>query len=108
MLPLLRFAADRQEHSLREAIEALTAVFGLTDAEQKQLLPSGIRPIFDDRVSWARSYMKQAGLLESPRRGYFRITQRGLDVLAKNPSKIDLSFLSQYSEFVKFRSLRKH
>ncbi len=108
MLPMLRFAADRQEHSLREAIEGLTVVFWLTQTEQKLLLLSRLQPIFDNHVSWARSYMKQAGLLESPRRGYFRITQRGLDVLAKNPSKIDLSFLSLYREFVKFRSLRKH
>lgn len=108
MLPLLRFAGDNQEHSLRQAIEALAKEFGLNDAEQKELLPSGQQPIFDNRVGWARSYMKKAGLLESPRRGYFRITQRGLDALGKTPSKIDIHFLQQFSEFVEFRSLRRH
>lgn len=108
MLPLLRFARDGQEHSLRQAIEALAKEFGLSDGEQKELLPSGQQPIFDNRVGWARSYMKKAGLLDSPRRGYFRITQRGLDALGKSPSKIDIRFLEQFSEFVEFRSLRKH
>ncbi|QSR89190.1 restriction endonuclease [Methylacidiphilum caldifontis] len=106
-LPLLRFAGDRQEHTIREAIEMLSSEFGLTEAEKKQLLPSGTQPIFDNRVSWARTYMTKAGLLDSPRRGYFRITQRGLDALEKNPPKIDISFLSQYPEFVEFRSHRK-
>ncbi len=84
MLPLLRFAADGNEHSLREAIEGLSEKFGLTESERKQLLPSGQQPTFDNRVSWARVYMSKAALLESTRRGYFRITQRGREVLAKN------------------------
>ncbi len=85
MLPLLRFAGDKREHSLREAIEVLAAEFRLTEEEQKELLPSGRQPTFDNRVGWARTYMKKAGLLESPRRGYFRITPRGFQVLEKNP-----------------------
>ncbi len=107
MLPLLRLAGDMQEHSLREAIEVLVAEFRLTEEEQKELLPSGRQPTFDNRVGWARTYMKKAGLLESPRRGYFRITPRGLQVLEKNPPKINVSFLEQFSEFVEFRSLRR-
>ena len=77
MLPLLRVGADGQEHSLREAIESLANEFGLSDEERKELLPSGGQATFDNRVGWARTYMKKAGLLESPRRGYFRITDRG-------------------------------
>lgn len=73
MLPLLHFAGDEREHSLREAIEVLAGEFRLTEEEQKELLPSGRQPTFDNRVGWARTYMKKAGLLETPRRGYFRI-----------------------------------
>ena len=76
MLPLLRYAADGQEHSVREAIEALADEFHLTDEERKELLPSGGQATFDNRVGWARTYMKKAGLLESPRRSYFKITGR--------------------------------
>ena len=35
MLPLLQFAGDRQEHSLREAIDALADVFNLNRHVQK-------------------------------------------------------------------------
>jgi restriction system protein len=66
MLPLLRFAADGQEHSLREAIEKLADHFDLSDDERKALLPSGRQATFDNRVGWARTYMKKAGLLHTP------------------------------------------
>ena len=107
MLPLLRFAADGDEHSLREVIEGLAEKFRLTDAERKELLPSGQQPTFDNRVAWARTYTSKAGLLEATRRGYFRITQRGRDVLAKNPPAINVKFLEQFPEFIEFRSKRR-
>ena len=78
MLPLLKFAGDKQEHSLQEAVDNLADYFKLTDEELRELLPSGQQAVFRNRAGWARSYIKQAGLLQSTRRGYFRITQRGL------------------------------
>jgi restriction system protein len=107
MLPLLEFARDEREHTVREAIEFLAAQFGLTEQERKMLLPSGQQAIFDNRVGWARTYLKKAGLLESPRRGYFRITSRGLEILRAKPMKIDVPFLEQFPEFVEFRSRRR-
>jgi restriction system protein len=104
MLPLLRYAADEQEHSVREAIEALADQFRLTDEERKELLPSGGQATFDNRVGWARTYMKKAGLLESPRRSYFKITDRGLQALQANPEAINNRFLQQYPEFREFKT----
>lgn len=103
MLPLLRIAADGQEHRFREVVEALAEQYGLTDEERTTLLPSGTSPIFDNRVGWARTYLKQAGVIESKRRGYFSITERGKDLLAQNPSRIGISTLDQYPEFAIFR-----
>src|SRR5215218_8017278 len=103
MLPLLRLASDGQEHSAREAVEKLADHFGLSEDERKELLPSGSQATFDNRVGWARTYMRKAGLLEAPRRGYFKITDRGLDTLAKNPEAINVKFLEQYPEFREFR-----
>jgi len=107
MLPLLKFAEDLQEHSLWQAIDVLTNQFNLTDEEQRQLLPSGQQTIFYNRVGWARTYMKKAGLLESTRRGYFRITGRGLEALKQDPSKIDNSYLEQFEEFRDFKALTR-
>lgn len=103
MLPLLKFAGDNEEHALQEAVENLADYFELTDEELRELLPSGQQAVFRNRVGWARSYMKQAILLESTRRGYFRITPRGLDVIRQNPSKINIKFLDQFEEFREFR-----
>jgi restriction system protein len=104
MLPLLRFAADGQEHSLREAIENLADHFDLSDDERKTLLPSGRQATFDNRVGWARTYMKKAGLLQSPRRGYFQITDAGIQALKDNPEAINVKFLEQYPEFLEFKT----
>ncbi len=102
MLPLLKLASDQEEHSLREAIEALALTFKLSEEERKALLPSGQQEVFDNRVGWARTYLGKAGLLESPRRSYFKITQRGLSVLQQSPPKINNKFLEQFPEFVQF------
>jgi restriction system protein len=104
MLPLLRFAADGQEHSLRDAIENLADHFDLSDDERKALLPSGRQATFDNRVGWARTYMKKAGLLQSPRRGYFKITDTGFQALKDNPGAINVKFLERYPEFLEFKT----
>lgn len=104
MLPLLRALADRMEHEMSEVTDSLARGFRLTPDERNQVLPSGRQRVFDNRVGWARTYMKKAGLLESTARGKIRITQRGLDVLKENPPRIDVKFLSQFEEFVLFRT----
>ncbi|MBM3823922.1 MAG: restriction endonuclease [Verrucomicrobia bacterium] len=106
MLPLLRFAADGKEHPLKEAVAALAGEFRLTDAEKNEYLRSGQQTVFQNRVSWARTYMKKAGLLASPRRGYLAITERGCSVIAEKPGAIDVDFLERFPEFFEFKSLR--
>ena len=106
MLPLLKHYADNQEHTNRDSIEALATAFKLTDEERRMMLPSGVQGLFDNRVNWARTYMKKAGLIESPKRGVHRITERGLQVLKKKPDRIDVAYLSQFQEFKDFRSIR--
>ncbi len=104
MFPLLKFAADGQEHSLREAVVAVSTAFGLTEEERDQLLASGRKPIIEDRVGWARTYLGQAGLLESTRRGFFRITPRGLELLSSGTTDINDQVLKRYPEFMDFVS----
>lgn len=102
MLPLLTLTSDNNEHSLRETIELLATQFNLTDEEREELLPSGTQAIFDNRVGWAKTHILKAGLLESPRRSIFRITTRGQQALAQNPTAINVNFLRQYPEYVEF------
>ena len=104
MLPFLRFLEDGQAHSLGDAEEALAAHFQLTATERAELLPSGQQGIFKNRIGWARTYLKKAGLLDAPRRGVFKITDRGLLTLHSNPSRIDAKYLEQFQEFIDFRA----
>ena len=107
MLPLLEFAASRDgEISTGDAVDALATSLRLTEEDLKQVLPSGIQQTFINRVGWAATYMKKAGLLEATRRGFYRITQRGLDLLKKKPQKINVKLLNQYQEFKQFQSLK--
>jgi restriction system protein len=107
MLPLLRLASDGSEHRFRDAIEQLASDFGLSDEERAEMLPSGTAPLFDNRVGWARTYLKQAGLLRSHRRGTFQITEVGQALLAENPPRIDVALLERYESFREFRSRRR-
>lgn len=107
MLPLLKLASNGQEHKFAHAVESLADEFKLTTEERNDLLPSGTQAVFNNRVGWARSYLKQAGLLASPKRGFFTITPKGLDLLSTNPSRIDTSTLEQYPEFLEFKTRKK-
>lgn len=107
ILPVLKIAGDGNQHNTRETIALLADHFGLSDAERKQMLASGVASVFDDRFGWARYYLKRAGLLQNPRRGYFQITDRGKAVLAQQPQKIDVKLLRQFPEFEEFYSPKK-
>ncbi|MBK9321375.1 MAG: restriction endonuclease [Bdellovibrionaceae bacterium] len=104
MLPLLRLAGQQSPISVRDAIEKLSVEFKLTKEERSALLPSGKQEIIVNRVGWARTYMKKAGLLTSPARGMIEITERGKQVLAEKPPLINVAFLSKFPEFEAFRS----
>lgn len=107
MLPLLRYLSDGKEHPNQETTEALAIEMKLSEAERAQVLPSGQQAVFSNRVAWAKSHFKSAGLVESTSRGVYRITARGQEVLAKNPKRIDLRFLDQFPGYRDFRAGRK-
>ncbi len=102
MLPLLEHLGDKEEKATRETLDVLASRFNLTEEEKKELLPSGQQPIFSNRVGWAKVYLKKAGLIESTRRGYYKITQKGLDTLSEKPLRIDNQYLKQFSAFLDF------
>lgn len=106
MLPLLRLAGDEREHSRLQTVNALANSFALTKTELAEMLPSGRQTTFANRVHWAATYLKKAGLLEATRRAHFRITRRGIEVLHEQPRRVDMKYLERYPEFVEFRAKR--
>src|SRR5437588_5665003 len=103
MLPLLRLVDNGAEHRIGEAIEPLAKQLGLTEQELAEMLPSGRQPVFNNRVHWAKTYLAEAKLLEITRRAHFRITERGREVLRKNPDRVDVHLLEQFPEFNEFQ-----
>ena len=84
MRPLLRLASDGKEHSMKESVSHLASEFSLSEQERTALLPSGVQPIFTNRVAWTKTHLKMASLLDSTRRGYFQITDLGKKILFEN------------------------
>ncbi len=98
MLPLLNFASDEMEHNQSEASNALSKHFSITDSDRKEMLPSGRQTRFDNRIAWAVVYLRKAGFLESPKRGKFKITERGREILMSKPARIDVKFLMKHGD----------
>ena len=107
MLPLLQYMAAGKEHPNSEVLDALAEQFGLTEEEKKELLPSGQDFLFRNRVAWARTHLKAAGLIENPKRGVFAITEPGRKLLATGPTRVDLKLLRGYDSYREFRNRHK-
>jgi len=106
MLPLLRHLQDGRERTNQETLEALAQEFGLTEQEREELLPSGRQPVFTNRVAWAKVHLKAARLIESPRRGVYKITARGRELLKQKPQRADLRLLRTFPEYQEWRTPR--
>lgn len=106
MLPLLNLAGDGQEHRYRDAVEKLADGFSLPESERSALLPSGVDKIFSNRVGWAKTFLKKAALIDATRRGYFRITDRGREVLRQKPKRVDMKLLARFPEYKEFRAIK--
>ena len=106
MLPLLKITGDGQKHRHGDVSSVLAAQFNLKEADIKEMLPSGRQARFDNRVAWARAYLKKAGLIENTSRGIFRITEPGRALLKSNPSRIDIKLLMKYPEIQKWHNIK--
>lgn len=102
MLPLLNFLSDGKDHSLRECTKELGDIFNLTEEERRQLLPSGTEETFHNRIGWAKFRLEKAGLLQTVKRGTYKITDEGLKVVKENPKSVDNKFLEQFQSFNDF------
>lgn len=107
MLPMLKFASDKLEHSGNEVLEFLYKEFNLTEEQKNQMLQSGNQKVFSNRANWARAYLKMSGLIESTKRSHFRITERGLETLKENPSELNLKYLNRFPEYIEIKKTWK-
>jgi restriction system protein len=104
-LPLLKYSGDGEQHSIKDAYASMADHFNLSQNDRKEMLPSGKQATYKNRIAWARVYLTKALLLESPKRGFFRITDRGQELLKSNPVDLRVKHLKRYSEFVEFHTM---
>ena len=107
MLPLLKLISDGKEYKMRTVEEILAEQFSLTKEELVELLPSGTDYIFKNRIGWAKTYMKKAGLINSYKRGCITISEKGKEIIDSNPPIINVKFLKQFPEFLAFQVPQK-
>lgn len=101
-LPLLRLLSDGQKRRMSEVYDALATEAGLSDSDLSQMLPSGTDHTYRNRIAWARTFLKKAGLVESPKWGMVSITERGKTVLQENPANLNDAWLMRYPEFAEW------
>lgn len=104
MLPIVVHLADRRIRKSSELVAMISDQFALTEDERATRIPSGRQPVIFNRVHWAITYLAKCGLVERPARGNVKITDRGVAVLAENPARIDLKYLSRFPEYAAFVS----
>lgn len=93
MLPVLELLKNGNPVKLSDMVNIMSDKYNLTEEERNEWLPSKVQKTMYNRVAWAKQYLINSELIESPERGSFVITQKGLDVLDQKPNKIDLRFL---------------
>jgi len=103
MRPVLAHLADGEIRRTRDIKDAMADAFSLTDDERAQMLPSGRQRTMDNRVGWALTYLRQAGLIDQPSRGRVVINAAGRKALTAYPDRIDIKTLEAYPAYLDFR-----
>lgn len=107
MLPVLQALADGKPHAVKDLSEQVAKAMGVSEADRKEELPSGGQTKWANRIAWVGTHFNFARLISRPTRGYMQITQRGSEVLQKNPKRIDLRLLGQFLDYVEARKPKK-
>lgn len=108
MLPVLKTLTLGEVVSTADVVQQISREFNLTEEQRAELLPSGKQTIIKNRIGWAITYLKKAGLLSSPKRAHIQITELGQSILAQNLDKINVRFLKQFESFREFHTVKPH
>lgn len=103
MLPLLQCLQQAGEMKTVDLVDAMATHFNLSPEERSRMLPSGKQTVIANRTHWAVAYLSKTCLIERTRRAHYRLAQRGAEILATKPQRIDLKYLSRFSELAIFR-----
>ena len=105
--PILSVLSDGQIRSMKEIKAAVANMMNLSEESLSEKLPSGNQPVFDNRVGWAKAYLKKAGLVESPQRAFLRITKEGKRLFSSGDTITNSLLAERYPSFSEFLGKKK-
>ncbi|RIJ20544.1 hypothetical protein D1224_15655 [Henriciella barbarensis] len=103
MRPVLHYAREG-EVRINDAVDKIADEFELSPEEREELLPSGRQTVIYNRTQWAKTYLKQAGLVRATRRAHYELTDRGREALDQSAQLTNRHCLKQFAEFQDFQS----
>ena len=103
MFPILKCLYDGGQYHKKKICEKMIEVFNLTQEQLDERLPSQAEPTYINRVGWAITYMKKAGLIDSPTRACYVITDEGKKLVDNNVINLNTKYLRKYPSFVDFQ-----
>ena len=105
MSPILKLLSDGVERSGEDITNTIANQLNLTEEERSRIYANNPKKVFKNRIAWTRTYLKKAGLIESPQRATSKITSEGMKVAKSKLDKLNLKFLEQYESFKEFRHI---
>lgn len=105
MFPVLKILSDGQVKAKKEIADEIIKYFRFTEKDLNETLPSQAQPTYFNRMGWAITYLKKAGLLISPSRANFQITNEGKKIVENNITDLDSKYLRKYDSFLEFENL---
>ena len=100
MRPLLEVLHEHGELARNDAIEAVVQKVGLTEEQMAVSQESNGKSLARGRISWASSYLRVAGALIGPKRGYFALgpNAKALLALERPIRRADLTGFDEWQE----------
>ena len=107
--PLLEVLKENGEMPRQEAIDAVVDKVGLSEEQLSVLNEGNGKSKARGRVGWASSYLRVAGALDGPRRGYFALGKNAEKLLDLNRhiTQADLKQIPEYLEHQKRKAERR-
>ena len=102
---ILKVLEDGKPYRLKEVSTKCADALKISEEDRKVLLPSKRQTVLANRVAWAKTYLKKAGLVDSLQHGFVMLTEAGKAVLADNPDKVTISDLETIPSFHEFHTM---
>ena len=100
MIPVLKVLSDGQVRSRREVYDLVARETHLTEGQRAEVLDSGERR-YENRISWAMTYLGKANAIMRHSRAHHMITESGRSLLETHPNGLteaDLRLIEGYDD----------